>query len=161
MVSLQEELRDKSSKNAIFRWDFSYYKRMAKDCGFKLDSDKVSQYFSFQLVLPKLFQVFSLLFGLRFVILSETHKSVKTWHPHVMAIAVWDEANKGGDFLGYLFIDPYPREGKYGHVGQYGLQPVCLITHSHSSDILPRRLTSFRASPGRTGRGTIPRPASC
>ncbi|KKY37098.1 putative metallopeptidase [Diaporthe ampelina] len=117
VVSLQEELRDKSSKNAIFRWDFSYYKRMAKDCGSKLDSDKVSQYFSFQLVLPKLFQVFSLLFGLRFVILSETHKSVKTWHPHVMAIAVWDEANEGGDFLGYLFIDPYPREGKYGHVG--------------------------------------------
>lgn len=88
MISLQEELRDESSTKAIFRWDFSYYKRMAKDSRSKLDSEKVSQYFSFQLVLPKLFQVFSSLFGLRSVILSETDKSVKTWHPDVMAIAV-------------------------------------------------------------------------
>lgn len=128
LLNLQEELNDKSSTEAIFRWDFAYYKRMAKDRGSKLDSDKVSEYFSFQLVLPKLFQIFSLLFGIRFVILSETDKSIRTWHPDVMAIAVWDEIDEGGEFLGYLFIDPYPREGKYGHVGQYGLQPVCLMT---------------------------------
>lgn len=128
LLNLQEELKDKSSTDAIFRWDFAYYKRMAKDDGSKLDGDKVSEYFSFQLVLPKLFQIFSLLFGIRFVILSGTDKSVKTWHPDVMAIAVWDEVDERGEFLGYLFIDPYPREGKYGHVGQYGLQPVCLVT---------------------------------
>lgn len=93
-----------------------------------MSGDKVSEYFSFQLVLPKLFQIFALLFGLRFVILSDTNQPVETWHPDVMPIAVWDEAEEGGGFLGYLFIDPYPREGKYGHVGQYGLQPVCLMT---------------------------------
>lgn len=125
LVDIQEELKDESSTKAIFRWDFSYYKRLAKDGTSHLSGDKISEYFSFQLVLPKLFQIFSLLFGLRFVILSDTNQPVKTWHPDVMAIAVWDEADEGGGFLGYLFIDPYPREGKYGHVGQYGLQPVC------------------------------------
>lgn len=128
LAEIQEELKDESSTRTIFRWDFSYYKRMAKDGGSKLDAGKASEYFSFQLVLPKLFQIFSLLFGLRFVILSDTDKSVKTWHPDVLAVAVWDEIDEGGGFLGYLFIDPYPREGKYGHVGQYGLQPVCLMT---------------------------------
>lgn len=128
LVDLRGELKDESSTKAIFRWDFSYYKRMAKDGGSKMDGDKVSEYFSFQLVLPKLFKIFSLLFGLRFVTLSDTNKPVNTWHPDVMAISVWDEAGDGGEFLGYLFIDPYPREGKYGHVGQYGLNPVCLIT---------------------------------
>lgn len=123
LVNLQEDLQDESSTKAIFRWDLAYYKRVAKDGGSKLGGDGVSEYFSFQLVLPKLFQVFSLLFGLRFVILSDTDKPVKTWHPDVMAIAVWDDVDKTGEFLGYLFIDPYPREGKYGHVGQYGLQP--------------------------------------
>lgn len=128
VVSLQETSRDESSTNAVFRWDFSYYNRLAKDGGSQLSGDKVSEYFSFQLVLPKLFQIFSLLFGLRFVILSGTDQPVETWHPDVMPIAVWNEAEEGGEFLGYLFIDPYPREGKYGHVGQYGLQPVCLMT---------------------------------
>lgn len=131
LVDLQEELKDESSTKAIFRWDFSYYKRMAKDGGSKMDGDKVSEYFSFQLVLPKLFQIFSLLFGLRFVILSARDKPTKTWHPDVMAISVWDEAGDSEDFLGYLFIDPYPREGKYGHVGQYGLHPVCLAACVH------------------------------
>lgn len=128
VVSLSKDLKDESSMNAVFRWDFSYYNRLAKDGGFQLSGDKVSEYFSFQLVLPKLFQMFSLLFGLRFVILSDTDQPVETWHPDVMPIAVWDEAEEGGGFLGYLFIDPYPREGKYGHVGQFGLQPVCLVT---------------------------------
>lgn len=128
MVSLPKDFRDESSMNAVFRWDFSYYNRLAKDGGSQLSSDMVSEYFSFQLVLPKLFQIFSLLFGLRFVILSDSNHPVETWHPDVMPIAVWDEAEEGGEFLGYLFIDPYPREGKYGHVGQYGLQPVGLMT---------------------------------
>lgn len=128
VVSLPKDFRDESSTNAVFRWDFSYYSRLAKDGGSQLSGDKVSEYFSFQLVLPKLFQIFSLLVGLRFVILSDTNQPVETWHPDVMPIAVWDEAEEGGEFLGYLFIDPYPREGKYGHVGQYGLQPVCSMT---------------------------------
>lgn len=137
VASLQKDSKDESSTNAVFRWDFSYYSRLAKDGGSQLSGDKVSEYFSFQLVLPKLFQIFSLLFGLRFVILSGTDQPVETWHPDVMPIAVWDEAEGGGSFLGYLFIDPYPREGKYGHVGQYGLQPVCLMTSA--LDMLTRR----------------------
>ncbi|KAK2609593.1 hypothetical protein N8I77_003089 [Diaporthe amygdali] len=123
LVNLKTEFKDDSSTGAIFRWDFSYYKRMAKDLGSETDSEKTSEYFSFQLVLPKLFQVFSLIFGLRFVISSPKDQSIQTWHPDVMAIAVWDDVDEGGEFLGYLFIDPYPREGKYGHVGQYGMQP--------------------------------------
>lgn len=128
VVRLQKDVKDESSTTAVFRWDFSYYSRLAKDGGSQLSGDKVSEYFSFQLVLPKLFQIFSLLFGLHFVILSDTDPPVETWHPDVMPIAVWDEAEEGGGFLGYLLIDPYPREGKYGHVGQYGLQPVCVVT---------------------------------
>lgn len=128
VASLKKDSRDESSTNAVFRWDFSYYNRLAKDGESQLSGDKVSEYFSFQLVLPKLFQIFSLLFGLRFVILSDTNQPVETWHPDVMPIAVWNEAEEGGEFLGYLFIDPCPREGKYGHVGQYGLQPVRLVT---------------------------------
>ncbi|KAL1858057.1 hypothetical protein Daus18300_010169 [Diaporthe australafricana] len=123
LASLQPKLKDESSTKTIFRWDFSYYKRIAKDAGSNLDSEKVSEYFSFQLVLPELLRIFSLLFGISFDIIPTTDNSVKTWHKDVMAIAVWDEAEEGEEFLGYLFIDPYPREGKYGHVGQYGLQP--------------------------------------
>lgn len=161
VVDLPEELKDESSSGSIFRWDFPYYKRMAKDGESKLNGDKVAEYFSFQLVLPKLFQIFSLLFGLRFVVLSGTDKSIETWHPDVIAIAVWDKVEAGVEFLGYLFIDPYPREGKYGHVGHYGLQQVWLFNCFVFDDILSCRLTSTRASLGQTGRGITLRPVSC
>ncbi|KAI3394834.1 hypothetical protein diail_2171 [Diaporthe ilicicola] len=123
LVSLQSDFKDESSTKQIFRWDYAYYKRMAKDGGSELNEAKVSEYFSFQLVLPKLFQVFSALFGLRFVPNSPEDKPIKTWYKDVMALTVWDDAEEGGEFLGYMFIDPHPREGKYGHVGHYGLQP--------------------------------------
>lgn len=161
VLNLPEELRDESSSSSIFRWDFPYYKRMAKDGESKFNGDKVAEYFSFQLLLPKLFQIFSLIFGLRFVILSGTDKAIETWHSDVIAIAVWDKTEKGVEFLGYLFIDPYPREGKYGHVGHYGLQQVWLISYSFLTDILPYWLTSIRASLSRTGRGITLPPVSC
>lgn len=124
---LPEKFRDESSTGAIFRWDFSYYRRIAKEQSSKIDSDRLSEYFSFQLVLPKLFQIFSLLFGLRFEILStDSEKVIPKWHKDVIVSAVWDDEEEGGGFIGYLYIDPHPREGKYGHVGQFGLQPVSL-----------------------------------
>lgn len=72
---LPEDSKDDSSTGAIFRWDFPYYTRMAKDGSSKMDSENLSEYFPFHLVLPKLFQIFSLLFGLRFDILAADHKA--------------------------------------------------------------------------------------
>jgi metallopeptidase MepB len=133
VVNLPEQLRDESSSSkSIFRWDVGYYKRMAKDGWSKLGGDRIAEYFSFKIVLQKLFQIFSLLFGLRFSVLSGTKMSIETWHPDVIAVATWDKAESGDEFLGYLFIDPYPREGKFGHVGHYGIHQVCLRHSSRS-----------------------------
>ncbi|KAI1868997.1 hypothetical protein JX265_006976 [Neoarthrinium moseri] len=114
-----------SSASTIFRWDSRYYMNMMMAKGLKLDSEKVSEYFPFQAVLAKLFDIFSLLFGIRVDILDPASEGITTWHENVMVMSVWDSSkgDKDGEFMGYVYIDPYPREGKYGHVGQYGLQP--------------------------------------
>ncbi|KAM0816630.1 hypothetical protein AB5N19_02432 [Seiridium cardinale] len=115
LQTVSAEQKDDSSVKAIFRWDNLYYKRLAKLKKSEMDTNKIAEYFSFQLILPKLFEVYSLLFGLRFIALSPGEDGVDTWHEDVQAYAVWNEDSSGGEFAGYLYVDPYPRDGKYGH----------------------------------------------
>ncbi|KAI0123273.1 hypothetical protein BJ170DRAFT_599240 [Xylariales sp. AK1849] len=113
-----------SSTQDIFRWDLRYYRSMMMDQDLKMDLEKVYEYYPFQLILPKLFDIFSLFLGIRIVILDPAAEGIVTWHEIVMVMSVGDEQPEetGRRFMGYLYIDPYPREGKYGHVGQTGLQ---------------------------------------
>lgn len=40
----------------------------------------------------------------------------------VEAYAVWDHKDgKDGDFLGFMYLDLFPRENKYGHAAVWGL----------------------------------------
>ncbi|KAH8664486.1 hypothetical protein BX600DRAFT_381364 [Xylariales sp. PMI_506] len=116
---------DSSSTRDIFRWDLQYYTNMKKLKESNIDSEKVAEYYPFQRILPKLFDIFSLLLGIRLIILDPVTEGIETWHENVMVMSAWEEKQDGeiGEFIGYMYIDPYPREGKYGHVGQYGLQP--------------------------------------
>jgi metallopeptidase MepB len=155
---LQEVLpqrKDESSKKAIFRWDSGYYKRLMKDQKSEIDSEKVSEYYPFQLVLPKLLEMFTLLFGLRFHTILPGAVSLSTWHQDVVSFELWDDERQGGEFKGYLFIDPYPRDGKYGHMGHFGLLPVSVCCKPDNWSQL--KLMS-RASPRPRGRDPTQHP---
>jgi len=45
------------------------------------------------------------------------------WHPDVILYSVWDDEGEGSGFVGYLYLDLHPRDGKYGHAANFGLHP--------------------------------------
>jgi Zn-dependent oligopeptidase len=75
----------------------------------------------------EMFKTFEHLFGTR--IQSFTASAEEVWHDNVSLYTVWDSDNNNS-FLGWLYIDQYPRDGKYAHFGHYGLQQVCQLIRS-------------------------------
>src|SRR5690606_39985021 len=59
---------------------------------------------------------------------------VKAWHNEVEYYAVHDTAS--GEFLGGLYVDKYPREGKYGHAAVWGAYGGSTLNHRRPVSVL-------------------------
>ena len=58
-------------------------------------------------------------------LLSQTGKSADcVWHNDVAIFGVWSGNRQEGKFLGYLYMDHYPRDGKYTHNANFSIHPV-------------------------------------
>ncbi|KAL3428144.1 metallopeptidase [Phlyctema vagabunda] len=67
----------------IFAWDRLYYSRLSKEQELKVDNDRVAEYFSLNLIIPKMFVIYEALFGLRFAEVSASVEQGSTWHENV------------------------------------------------------------------------------
>lgn len=115
-----------------YLWDHRYYDRLMLEKDFQLDHQKIAEYFPLETSIRGMLHIFEELFGLAFVELkgadrdsvSETGKgSDVVWHEDVQLFSVWDDDGEGNGFVGYLYLDLHPRDGKYGHAANFNLQP--------------------------------------
>lgn len=110
----------------VFLWDQAYYVRILDDKE-RLPNQNISEYFELRTTLAKLLGMFEQLFSLRFEeITAEEQETIGggeplIWDPDVLMYAVWDRCEEPA-FMGYAYLDFYPREGKYSHGGHYSLQ---------------------------------------
>lgn len=54
------------------------------------------------------------------------------WQKDVTVYEAWNSEDQGGEFLGYLYLDLYAREGKYAGAHSSLIQPVSTIYSSSS-----------------------------
>ncbi|KND93220.1 Thimet oligopeptidase [Tolypocladium ophioglossoides CBS 100239] len=111
------------SPDYFFSWDRAFYQRLAKLSTFHFDEDLVAQYFPFERALERMLLLLEALFGVKFAKYPSNSLEISTWHPDVLTYAVWNDEANGGCFLGYLYLDVFPRDYKYAHKGHYKLQP--------------------------------------
>ncbi|KAF8905842.1 hypothetical protein CPB84DRAFT_1726845 [Gymnopilus junonius] len=96
----------------FYEWDHGYYRRLLLKQTLGLDGLVIKQHFPVSVVVPAVLSIYKDLFSLRF----EEVKDASTWHPEVQLFAVWEKgANDDSGFLGYFYLDLYPRPGKYSH----------------------------------------------
>lgn len=116
----------------FYMWDTSYYSRIMKEKEYNVDEVAISQYFPAESTFAGMLKIFEEIFGFAFVELgpedrarlSPTGKAEDiSWHEDVIIYSVWDEPAKGGEFCGYLYLDLFPRDNKYGHYANFGVEP--------------------------------------
>ncbi|KAL5388130.1 hypothetical protein DPSP01_003120 [Paraphaeosphaeria sporulosa] len=131
----QEDLKTRSlgdDNSKYFLWDHRYYDRLMLERDFQLDQQIIAEYFPLQTTIQGMLKIFEELFGLAFVEITGEDRTALAdggkgsdivWHEDVQVFSVWDDEGEGAGFVGYLYLDLFPRDGKYGHAANFNLQP--------------------------------------
>ncbi|KAJ5641773.1 hypothetical protein N7490_005773 [Penicillium lividum] len=131
LLNLKKELEPQSD-GRYYLWDHRFYDNKMLERDFSLDHQLIAEYFPLQTTIEGMFKIFEELFGLEFVeIVGEDRAALApsgkgsdiVWHEDVQVFSVWNDEGEGSGFVGYLYLDLFPREGKYGHAANFGLQP--------------------------------------
>lgn len=121
-----------TSDGHYYLWDHRYYDTLMLQKEYQLDQEQIAEYFPLSTTIAGMLKIFEELFGMAFVevvgkdrdtISPSGNGSDVVWHPDVQIFSVWDSEDEGSGFVGYLYLDLYPRDGKYGHAANFGLQP--------------------------------------
>lgn len=98
----------------IERWSEAYWSEKLRKAKYQVDQEKMREYFPTQAAQDWLFAISSNLYGIEF-----KPAKVDVWQNEVEYYDVTDQ--KTGQLLGGLYVDKFPREGKYGHAAVWGV----------------------------------------
>lgn len=118
-----EELRQAKSQHLgtplestrIERWDAPFYTERVRRERYAIDQDAFRPYFPPMESLKFVMRIAETMFGIRY-----TQIPAQLWHPDVLAYAVSDAAS--GQPLASLYVDLYPRDGKFGHAAVFSFR---------------------------------------
>ncbi|TQV99008.1 hypothetical protein V2A60_007299 [Cordyceps javanica] len=155
-----EEQRGIEFDKSIYLWDRLFYSRMRKNVEFGIEDTEISKYFPVKPTIQGLLGIFSQILGVEYAALSRDDCARLSptgvaedvlWHEEVEIYEVWDDEANGGQFCGYLYLDLFPREGKYKQDMTLPIGPGCTKadgTRHYASTALVCNLS--RPSPNQT-----------
>jgi thimet oligopeptidase len=115
-VVLERLRQDVPDADAVDPADAVYYQELVRKEQHDVDSQEVRTYFAFEKVRQGLLDVTGRLFALRY----ESAADAQVWHEDVVAYDVYStQDGADGDSLGRIYLDLFPREGKYKHAAQF------------------------------------------
>jgi len=122
-----EELRQEKAAIAgvaaqdvrLERWDISFLEHRLKRNRYQVDQEALRAYFPTDASVQFVLRLAERLYGIRFV-----PREVAVWHPEVRYYEVLEQNAKGeaGDRIGGIYLDLFPREGKFTHAAAFGVR---------------------------------------
>jgi thimet oligopeptidase len=116
-----DTLKTPLAQTKMNRWDVSYWREKLRTQRFNIDEETTRQYFPPAATTDWLLDVTSRMYGIKF-----EKAAAPVWHPDVVYLDVKDAAT--GNFIGGVYLDLYPREGKYKHAAAWPTRGVSTRT---------------------------------
>jgi thimet oligopeptidase len=101
----------------INRWDVSFYRERLRERRYAIDQEQLRRYFPTPETIQWMLDISERLYGVRF-----ERASVPIWQDDVIYLDVLDAAT--GDLVGGIYLDLYPRDGKYKHAAAWPVRGV-------------------------------------
>src|SRR5262245_46019121 len=101
----------------VHRWDLSFLSERLREARYNVDQESLRRYFPPGPTLTWLLDVSASLYGLRF-----DEVRVPVWHDDVRYVDVFDAETNA--FIGGIYFDLYPREGKFPHAAAWPVRGV-------------------------------------
>lgn len=111
----------------VHGWDRSFYIGRLKAQNYDLSSSEVSSYLPLSACMQGLSDITSNVFGVKMIKVQPNQDEV--WHNSVEKIRLVEDSGK---LLGHIFLDLYPREGKYNHAAHFSIR--CGRQPSHATE---------------------------
>lgn len=118
---------------SINRWDASFYRERLRDERFAIDQEALRRYFPTAASVQWMLDISQRLYAIRF-----ERASVPVWHDEVIYFDVLDAAS--GTTIGGVYLDLYPREGKYKHAAAWPVRGVSRKTGRKPISVLVTNL---------------------
>lgn len=120
-----EELRAFKAKSSdkpltgtvVHRWDLSYWQHQLKKSRFQVDPNELRKNFPADASIAWILHVSALQYGLEF-----QRVEVPVWNPEVQYYDVIDAKTR--QRISGVYLDLFPRDGKYGHAAAFGVRSV-------------------------------------
>jgi thimet oligopeptidase len=121
-VLLERLRRDVPGAEALDATNSAYYEELVRKEQHDVDSQLVRTYFPFESVRQGLLEVTGRLFGLRYDPVADPtswHEDVAVYDVHRLHDDGPGGAGNEGSLIGRIYLDLFPREGKYKHAAQF------------------------------------------
>ncbi|KAK6436350.1 metalloendopeptidase [Oleoguttula sp. CCFEE 5521] len=124
----------------FYSWDRHYYSEKLLSRDYALDGMTISEYFALEETVTRMLGIFEHVMSLSFQESGESDRDRSAsdgngdafiWQNGVQVFAVWDTSSSSGSvgtFLGWLYMDMYPREGKRSGFSDQPVRPVSALS---------------------------------
>jgi thimet oligopeptidase len=103
----------------VQRWDVSYYRERLREQRYAIDQEELRKFFPTEPTVRWMLDISERLYGVRF-----ERMEVPVWQEDVIYLDVLDAET--GSHIGGIYLDLYPREGKYKHAAAWPVRGVSL-----------------------------------
>lgn len=110
LAMLKTAAKRRGNTEPLESWDIMYESHLVYKKAFSVDDEEIREYFPVQETITRVWKLWETVLGIRITLASH----LPTWSPDVQAFIVSDTK---GSPRGTIFVDLFPREGKFSHVG--------------------------------------------